>query len=455
MLGQILVAEGKLTEEQFTRVLEVMKETKKRQGEILVELGYMTACQVYEALKEQAGKKFQNCLLMEEAEVQLEKGEEHLEGVPDLTIDMFRISLDLSALHDIDDEAKLPMDQAPKLTEQGKTYLKDKAVRPNESRVVRTFDGTKTLETLISGSGLDPSAVEVMAYALQALGFLEFNEPLPQRFSRPASEVSSNSMEEDVVNEPERQVVTIDEKEPPCSKDLPIYTWALRLDKPLTDLLNVGVTTTKIQIRKAYEGLVRDLHLDSIVENYEEKDRKIAEDVFNRLTLAVTILSDDKRRHEYVTDLAQRKPAKDPSKGITAEVHLQKAKVLMNKKQFSGAEKEIRSAIELMPEESAYYVALADLQLHQAIADKVTPLPESIEQTLKKALSLNQQDLMALFQYGIYAKLNSDFEKAKNLFQKILEVAPNHKQTLSEIRLVNQRLEAKKKPSILGLFKKK
>jgi hypothetical protein len=455
MLGQILLREGKLTEEQFTKVLEVMDQTKKRQGEVIVELGFMTACQVYEALKEQAERKFENCLLMENPEVRMDRGEEHLEGVPDLTIDMFRVFMDLSALHGVDEEeVEIQLDRAPYVTPAGAEYLRNHALRPNESRALRLFDGTRSLETILSDPAVDTSVAEVLAHSLHALGFLELKDPLPQRFSRPASQVVSGKAAEPTPAETEREVVTIDPKEPPCTKDLPIYAWALRLDRPMTELLNVGVTTTKVQIRKTYENLIRDLHLDAIGQNYVEKDRKIAEDVFSRLTLAYTILSDDKRRHEYVNDLAQRKPPKDPTKGVSAEVHIQKAKILLTKKQFAAAEKEINSAIELMPEESAYLVALADLQMHKATVEK-TPIPPSVEQIFKKALALNATDLTALFQYGLYAKLTSDFEKAKSLFSKILEIAPNHQQTLSELRLVNQRLEAKKKPSILNIFKKK
>lgn len=455
MLGQILVNEGKLTQNQFTHVLETMQRMPgKRQGEVIVELGYLSAFEVFEALKQQAEKKFENCLLFEDPEIRMDRGEEHLEGVPDLTIDLFRIFLDLSVVHGVEEEDAIPPNRAPLLTPAGADYLKGQALRANEIRALRAFDGSRSFAGILSDESLDSSMVEVLAHALHALGLLELNDPLPQKFSRPASQVVSGKPRETPPDVPERPVVTIETKEPPPKNELPIYDWALRLDRPMTELLSVGVTTTKVEIRKTYENLVRDLHLDAIEQHYPEKDRKIAEDVFNRLTLAFTILSDDKRRHEYVNDLAQRKPPKEPSKAISSEVHVQKAKILMAKRQFAAAEKEINAAIELMPEESGYLVTLADLQMHKAVAEKA-PIPSSAENLFKKALSLNPTDLAALFQYGLYAKLTSDFEKAKGLFSKILEISPNHKQALSELRLVNQRLEAKNKPSLFSLFKKK
>ncbi|MFH1262179.1 MAG: DUF4388 domain-containing protein [Pseudomonadota bacterium] len=447
-LGQMLVEAGRLTSEQYQKALDVMQQTKKRQGEVLVELGFLTPYQVFEALQEQVERKFENCFLMEGSEVNIEKGEEHLEGIPDLKIDFFRIFLDLADLHGMEDDEPFPPEKTLALTIQGREYLKVQPLKSNESKVVRALDGTQKYEEIVNNAP-DSSAAETLAHVLRALGFLELRDPPPQHFVRPASEVIRGDGKEPP--HPERPVVTIDEKHNPAAPVQPIYTWALRLDRPLTDLLSVGVTTTKAQIKKTYETIIRDLHLDSIELSYPEKDRKIATDVFNRLTLALTILGDDKRRHEYINDLVQKKPAKESSNAIQAEVLIQKSKILAFKKQFVAAEKEIQAAIELMPNESGYLLALADLQMHRAISEKV-PVPTSIEATFKKALSLNSTDPAIFFQYGLYAKVTEDFEKAKGCFQKVLRIQPHHARATSELRLVNQR-SVEKKRSESGIFR--
>jgi tetratricopeptide (TPR) repeat protein len=452
-LGQMLLEKGQLTSEQYQKTIEVMEQTKKRQGEVLVELGYMTAYQVFEALKEQADKKFENCLLMEGAQVNLERGEEHLEGIPDLSIDFFRIFLDLAALHGVEEDESLPTDKAVAITPAGREFLRNKALKSNETKTLRSLDGTQTCPDLVTNAP-DSGAAEALLHALHALNFLEFRDPPPQKFARPAADVIRG--DPTPVPKSDRATVTIDEKHQPDTTVQPIYAWALKLDRPYTELLGVGVTTTKPQIRKMYETLIRELHLDSIEQNYPEKDRKIAEDVFNRITLAYTVLGDDKRRHEYVNDLANRRPPKEPTQAVAAEVHLQKAKILSGKKQFAQAEKEILAAVEKMPEDSAYVLALADLQMHRAAAEKV-PLPDSIEALFKKALTLNSAEPEIYFQYGIYAKVKEDFEKAKSCFGKVLEMQPNNNKASSELRLVNQRLEGKKKSasSLFSFLKKK
>jgi Flp pilus assembly protein TadD len=213
----------------------------------------------------------------------------------------------------------------------------------------------------------------------------------------------------------------------------------------------------RIQVKKRYEAVVRELHLNTIDEVYKEaREKELAERVFSRLTLAVTVLSDDKRRHDYLKSLSQKGEQKDSTPAIKAEVHAQKAKLLLANKKFTAAEEELKKATELMPEESSYLVDLAEVLIQKTNTEKGT-FPPTIDQYLRKAVGLNSSDYRAYLNLGLLSKLQKDYEKARGYFSKVIEINPKNSQAHSELRLVNQRIGKGKGPesSFLKFFSKK
>jgi ribosomal protein L30E len=69
-LGEILFRLGKITPEQFKRSVELLKETGKQQGAILVEEGYITAKELFEGLKHQVKEIIYSLFLWEEGQYQ-------------------------------------------------------------------------------------------------------------------------------------------------------------------------------------------------------------------------------------------------------------------------------------------------------------------------------------------------------------------------------------------------
>jgi hypothetical protein len=69
-LGEILFRLGKITPEQFKRSVDLLKETGKQQGAILVEEGYITAKELFEGLKYQVKEIIYSLFLWEEGQYQ-------------------------------------------------------------------------------------------------------------------------------------------------------------------------------------------------------------------------------------------------------------------------------------------------------------------------------------------------------------------------------------------------
>jgi tetratricopeptide (TPR) repeat protein len=85
-LGRMLLTSGRITEEQFSKAVELITERmvddeQMRLGEALIELGILTAEDVMAALREQAQAKIVTCFGWERCHCDFKEGREYLESV--------------------------------------------------------------------------------------------------------------------------------------------------------------------------------------------------------------------------------------------------------------------------------------------------------------------------------------------------------------------------------------
>ncbi|MFH1018407.1 MAG: DUF4388 domain-containing protein [Pseudomonadota bacterium] len=456
-LGQLLLGQAKITEDQYRAVLDQMEKTGKRQGEVLVELGYLSAFEVYEALRSQAHVKFENAFMLEGAEVVAEKGDQHLAGIMETPVDFFRTYLNF--FEDWVTEAapaKYPEKKALRLTQRGREYLSGRALQGRELKTVRLLDGRRTISQVLEvHSGEEVSAFAVIE-ALNAMSFIDFDDPLPARFQRSKAEVTAEKalpIQESTT--PGARLVDLTEPAPQ-RKASPLYDLALNLDQPYPKLLRLPAHANRFQVKKAFDDLVRAYHLDAISETYQGDEKRLAEAALDRLSLALTVLSDENRRNEYLQGLGRKDSPRDPSPKVKAEAALQKAHLFSARKRFEEAELEIRKAVEMDPQEGSYHVDLAQLFMARAAANK-DPLPDVIENEIRIALKLNASDPRAYFELGVYLKLKNELDRARTAFLKVLELKPSDEKSNAELRLIMKRLEShhRSEPFLRGLFKKK
>src|SRR4030042_502853 len=74
-LGETLIKLGKITIEQYDRSVELLKETGKRQGTILVELGYLTPKDLVLGVKSQVREIIYSLFEVEDAEYEFDEGQ--------------------------------------------------------------------------------------------------------------------------------------------------------------------------------------------------------------------------------------------------------------------------------------------------------------------------------------------------------------------------------------------
>ncbi len=81
-LGEMLLKAGKLSHQQYEQSVEVLKTTGKRQGAVLVELGFLTPKELFEGLKYQVLEILYSLFLWKEGRYWFVAGELPLRIIP-------------------------------------------------------------------------------------------------------------------------------------------------------------------------------------------------------------------------------------------------------------------------------------------------------------------------------------------------------------------------------------
>ena len=87
-LGEMLLKAGKITVEQYDKSVEILKATKKRQGAILVELGYLIPKDLFWGVKYQVKEIIYSLFQLEEGEFELAEGDVPTQEVITLKMSM-------------------------------------------------------------------------------------------------------------------------------------------------------------------------------------------------------------------------------------------------------------------------------------------------------------------------------------------------------------------------------
>ena len=257
-------------------------------------------------------------------------------------------------------------------------------------------------------------------------------------------------------------MVSIGEKiEEKKTTQSPIYKWALKIDQPFYVLLGVKKEAPASMVQRSFEKIVKDLHLNTIQKTYKDtQEQEIARKLFDAISTAVATLTNPELKVEYLEKLKNREKINiKENPRVEAEALIQKASTFLARNNFDRAIELSKEAIEKQPKESSYLVYQAEAIMKKSAFNK-EEYSSNIKDLLSSALKLNNTDYNAYFVLGRYHKLVDDLEKARDCFAKASELNPKFDRALTELRLINRRLEdghktQESKQLFGGLFQKK
>ncbi|MCB9559585.1 MAG: DnaJ domain-containing protein [Kofleriaceae bacterium] len=213
-------------------------------------------------------------------------------------------------------------------------------------------------------------------------------------------------------------------------------------------LLAVGRDDPPDKIRSAYFDVARQLHPDRITASGLDDIRADAQRLFAQINAAFAVLSNPRKRQEYLQILAaggeaavrkqQEQAEATALRLLGAEEHFRTGEMALRRNHYDVAVREFAEAVRLNPDEGEHHALLA-WATWCAAADKKAVARE-VRMGLELAMKTTPKNPAAYLYLGRIARSDGHDEEAVRWFRRVLEVAPRHTEAEAELRVLESRL---------------
>ncbi len=433
-LGEMLLKAGKINLEQYDRSVELLKKTGKRQGTILVELGYLTPKELFWSVKYQVREIIYSLFNLDHGEYELLPGPLPTEEV--ITLKMSIGNLIYEGIRRITNwsmlKRQIPDNLILRLSSNPLTLFQDIEFSDIDKKILTLVDGKKTVKQIIDNAWVSPFEALKTLYTLYALGIIEEVKPRE---------------EEELVT------LSIDEIFKPVHMEEDLFIKRVNEfykrigSMNYLEILGISEEASTKEITKRYFELTREYHPDKSY-NYPDpalKERLLS--IVKVITEAYNTLKDPSSRQRYIKSLKGESTVTSPptvggTQGGTnvppcetptvtsppKDLDLKKAISLIKAERYSDAITHLQEIIKAEPgnAEARNYLALAymkkgDYSLAQeAMLSALRIKPSSEYYTNLGLIYIKMKalkDAEASFQKAL--ELNPSNEKAKKYLERI------------------------------------
>jgi curved DNA-binding protein CbpA len=208
------------------------------------------------------------------------------------------------------------------------------------------------------------------------------------------------------------------------------------------ELLGVAPRATAADIQAAFFVLAKRWHPDRLPAELAEL-RDLVSRAFGRMSEAAQVLGDEQRRKQYDAELrskathAETDEEAQIQRVLRAATSFQKAQVLLRTNHVAAAEQEAKSAMEDDPDQGEYRALWAWL-----VSQKPTTPPETLSELLRmldRSVKSEPKNDRILFYRAQINKRAGREEAAYRDFRKVLEMNPRNIDAAREVRLYKMR----------------
>ncbi|MDP8225894.1 MAG: response regulator [Candidatus Lernaella stagnicola] len=487
--GNFLVRKRKISSEQRDESVERMKESKRLQGTILIEMDALTPHELVKYLKLQMREKIFEIFSWLEG---LYKFTENDEVQGDITtLDMSTanvINEGVKDHYDLDRLLPLMEDWREKFLRPGANLhyrYQDTDFTRREETIFDVIDGTSTVDQIMPQLDLDTERAYQIIYTLVVC---EMAELAPEPLEMPES-IMERQTDVDIDIDAEFEMAgekggpPADESEPvakaseasaekaPPKTDAPIEPGeggeaalrarVMRVFNRMSEgnyfqVLGVGDNPTEHEVRIAYHKIAKEFHPDRFFGKASEEVRARVEDIFRRATEAYEKLNTQEKIVKYKEHLESESegPKTDAriegvKKIIMAEQHFQNGKQYLKEKRYARSAWEFHKAMEISSNEAEYIAyygwAIYNVPREEDINEEDAKLfedqtPSDMQfngrEALNRAIQINPRSERAYLFLGAIYKMQGLREFAEKQYEKALICNPNCIEALRELRLI-------------------
>ena len=417
-LGEMLIKAGKITVEQYDKSVEILKSTKnKRQGAILVELGYLTPKDLFWGVKYQVKEIIHSMFIIEEGEYEFREGELPTQEV--ITLRMSIGNLIYAGVNKIVNWTRIRKemphtDSVLKLSEDPLSLFQDIELSQQDKKILSLVDGKRTIKEIIDSSWMGSFDALKVLYVLWSIGMLEGlisagGEAAETEDAKAEDTVTLTNIFTPLSEEDEILLRKVDE----------IYSRIGSLTMP--ELLEVEGKADSETIKRNYYRLAKEFHPDRYFSSTDPSIKIKLTTIFDAITKAYNILKDDQKRDEYLASLLGPKQKESaPDADVRAAEQFREGVTDFKKGDFWGAIDKFKWATKMAPKNTNYwsYLSLA--------YSKVPGRVKEAEEALLTAMKLDPYNAELHSHLGLVYMKAGLKKRAHAAFQKALKIDPKN-----------------------------
>lgn len=314
-LGSLLLKEGRISYVQYETSVRLLKETKKRQGAILVEQGFLTPKELFQAVTTQVKEIILSLFAWLDGEYRFQ--EQKLPADEVIPLRMSSGALIYEGIRRIHDFARLskllpPFDTALGMGIEPRDLFQAIDVTPTERELLLMINGARTVRDLVCSSPLPTLHTLQMLYFLLAIGIVraksseemdDHTEDSQKRFQLELEAFITEAIAGETEEDEETGRVKLFEgfaaEKVDTSPGAITLAYEALEGKDHYEILGVKPGASPMEIKKAYFRLAKAYHPDRHHEPGMEAVHPMLVVLFDRLTEAYEILSHEPSRRDY------------------------------------------------------------------------------------------------------------------------------------------------------------
>jgi hypothetical protein len=414
-LGEMLLKANKITVEQYDKSVEILKSSRKRQGAILVELGFITPKELFWGVKYQVKEIIYSMFQIEDGEYLFEEGNIPTGEV--ITLKMSMGNLIYEGIGRIENWTRIrnelpDTESVLTLSDDPLSLFRNIELTPQDKRILSMIAGKKTLADIIENSLMGSFEVMKITYVLYSLGMVREAEPEQTGAAAGAKKEGGN----------EAGVSVSDVLQPASGEEGSFLgrvnsLYARLADMDAYELLEVDRNADEETVRKNYYRLAKEFHPDRYFTITDESAKSKLAAVFDAITKAHESLKGEEEGEEISRPASLA--AKDRA-DKKAEDKFEKGVGEFKKGNFRAAIDSFNGAAGLMPGNSRYwsYLSLACSRVEGRLRDA--------EEALLTAIRLEPSNADYLANLGLIYLKAAEKKKARSSFEKALRIDPGN-----------------------------
>jgi DNA-binding response OmpR family regulator/tetratricopeptide (TPR) repeat protein len=454
-LGQILVSRKLITEKALADSVARMKTEKRQQGQILVEMGALSPYNLQRALVEQVETKLLEVFAWPDGKFMFKDSDVSLEDTSpgqSLRLERPPAALVFEGIRRHYDEARQRgvldayVRQAVELNPDPVLRLQDLTTDPLELTYINSIDGSESIAEILERAPIGQGEARLLLVALSEAGMITHAEGTSARRRGAPSPAAA------VTSPPAGFVAAVAPPQPSGALSGGQLSMVAETVRTQDYFWTLGIErdATVADVERAYDSHARTFHPDRYRHSSDE-DRKLAQEIFDRLGEAHRTLRDAGRRRSYiakldrgtdraaegwdqVTDVSgfiDAAPSSSASNAAARSLYEAGLEHLRGRRHHEAVEA-FRQAARLVPNEAEYRASLGWALFREAPADARAGRAALAE--LRRAVQLDPRNRRAAeYLAQIYAQTGQS-ELAIQELERLLDLDPTAADAAEELR---------------------